>query len=473
MSTRPYLRTALSVWAVALLAGACDQIPPAGPERPTPAAAEKPPAPPQPSVVRPAAPAKAAALAGETELLKVPLGDSPGRGSRNAKVTVVAFSEFQCPFCARVLPTLEELIKTYGDDLRIVFKHRPLPFHDRALPAALAAEAAHEQDMFWAMHDKMFENQKALDPASLEKYAGAIGLNVPRWKAAMESARLKSRVEADQKLADQLAINGTPSFVINGRLLMGAQPIARFKSVVDEELARAGQKLAAGVSRSALYEELTRAGLEKREETVVPGAKQVAPGVPGCQGEACLPAGARAPEADDKVHKVELGRAPVRGPRDAPVTVVLFSDLECPFCKRVEPTLEALERAFPGKVRVAWKNFPLEAHEKARPAAYAAHAAGLQGKFWQMHDKLLENQGALEAANLEKYAQELGLDLARWKAALASPEVVQLVEADLKQGQALGVSGTPSIFINGRKVVGAQPLTTLKPIVEQELGKKR
>jgi protein-disulfide isomerase len=280
-------------------------------------------------------------------------------------------------------------------------------------------------------------------------------------------------VEADQKLADQLAINGTPSFVINGRLLMGAQPIARFKSVVDEELARAGQKLAAGVSRSALYEELTRAGLEKREETVVPGAKQVAPGVPGCQGEACLPAGARAPEADDKVHKVELGRAPVRGPRDAPVTVVLFSDLECPFCKRVEPTLEALERAFPGKVRVAWKNFPLEAHEKARPAAYAAHAAGLQGKFWQMHDKLLENQGALEAANLEKYAQELGLDLARWKAALASPEVVQLVEADLKQGQALGVSGTPSIFINGRKVVGAQPLTTLKPIVEQELGKKR
>jgi protein-disulfide isomerase len=486
MRTRPYLRSALALGAAGLLAAACDQMPP-GPDRPGAPAGAKPAPAAQPLVVRPAAPAAdpapagAAAKAGAglpeaAELFKVPLGESPGRGGRAPKVTVVAFSEFQCPFCAKVLPTLEELIKTYGDDLRIVFKHRPLPFHDRALPAALAAEAAQEQDRFWAMHDQLFENQKALDAASLEKYAAAIGLNVPRWKAAMDSARVKGRVEADVKLADQLAINGTPSFMINGRPLVGAQPIGKFKALVDEELARADQKLAAGISRSALYDELTRAGLEKGDRKVAVGPKQIAPGMPDCQGGApgaCPGAGGREPEVDQKVHKVELGQAPVRGPRDAAITVVLFSDMECPFCKRVEPTLAALEKEYPGKVRVAWKNFPLDMHERARPAAYAAHAAGLQGKFWQMHDKILDNQGALQPADLEKYAQELGLDVARWKAALSSAEIVQLVEADLKQGQALGVSGTPSLFINGRKVVGAQPLTSLKPIVDQELGKKR
>jgi protein-disulfide isomerase len=154
------------------------------------------------------------------------------------------------------------------------------------------------------------------------------------------------------------------------------------------------------------------------------------------------------------------------------VTVVLFSEFQCPFCKKVAPTLAELEKAFPGKVRVVWKNFPLEFHQNARPAALAAHAAGLQGKFWQMHDKLLENQQALQPSDLEKYAQELALDLPRWKVAMASSEVANLVEADVKQAQSLGVTGTPSMFINGRKVVGALPIDMLRPIVEQELAPK-
>ncbi len=306
--------------------------------------------------------------------------------------------------------------------------------------------------------------------ASLEKYAADIGLDVARWKTAMENGRAKARVEADTKLAEQLAINGTPSFFINGRPLVGAQPLERFKAVIDEELGRADQKLAAGTARAALYGELTRAGLEKRDRPAGPGKA-----IPGgnCPNGACPGAGGRAPvEVDNKIYKVEMGSSPARGPRDAAVTVVLFSEFQCPFCKKVAPTLEELEKAFPGKVQVVWKNFPLDFHKNARGAALAAHAAGLQGKFWQMHDKLLENQQALQPADLEKYAQELALDLPRWKAGDGQLGGGNLVEADVKQAQALGVTGTPCMFINGRKVEGALPIDMLRPIVEQELAPK-
>ncbi len=467
------IRAALAVGA-ALLAAACDQMG-AGPqpekpaaEKPADKAAEK-------VVVKPT---------DGSEVYKIPLGDSPARGGKAPKVTLIAFSEFQCPFCARAASTaLEEVAKSYGDDLRVVFKHRPLAFHDRALPAALAAEAAGEQGKFWEMHDKLFSGhcgvnprpdcnqQKVLDPATLEKYATELGLDLSRWKAAMAGSRAKSRVDADQKLADQFGVRGTPTFFVNGRALVGAQPAERFRSLIDEEIKKADQKLAAGVSRAALYDELTRGGLDKRDGG--PSGPMVkgpgcAGGGPGCAGGG---GAAMVPEVDGKVYTVEVGGAPARGPRDAAITVALFSDFQCPFCSRVEPTLTALEKEYPGKVRVVWKNFPLPFHESARSAALAAHAAGEQGKFWEMHDKLIQNQQALAAENLEKYAQELGLDLARWKGAMGSAATAQLVDADMKQGQNLGINGTPSMFINGRKVVGARPLADLKTIIDEELAK--
>jgi protein-disulfide isomerase len=151
------------------------------------------------------------------------------------------------------------------------------------------------------------------------------------------------------------------------------------------------------------------------------------------------------------------------------VTVVLFSDFECPYCKKIEPTLDALEKEYPGKVRVVWKNFPLDMHPSARLAAAAALAAHTQGKFWAMHDRLLENQEALDRPTLEGHARRLGLDPARFQAALDSKAAE--VEADVKQGTSLGVTGTPTVFVNGRRVVGAHPLATFKALVEQELAR--
>ena len=479
--TRSGMRRALAVGAV-LLAAACEPSGGPAPEKPADKGVVK-------AVELVQGPASAKPSTGEgTEVYKIPLGDSPARGGRTPKVTLVAFSEFQCPFCARAATTsLSEVARSYGDELRVVFKHRPLPFHDRALPAALAAEAAGEQGKFWEMHDKMFgghcgvsprpdcNQQKVLDPATLDGYATELGLDVPRWKAAMAGSRARSRVEADQKLAEQFAVRGTPTFFINGRMLTGAQPVERFRSLIDEEIKKADQKLAAGVSRAALYDELTRRGLERREGGPVGTVGAKGPGCPGGgAGPGC--GGGAAPaadpgEGDGRVYKVDLGTAPARGPRDAAVTVALFSDFQCPFCGRLEPTLAALEKEYPGRVRVVWKNFPLPFHESARGAAVAALAAGEQGRFWEMHDKLIQNQQALGADDLEKYARELGLDVGRWKSAMVNPATGQVVDADVKQGQGLGVSGTPSLFINGRKVVGARPLADLKTIVDDELGK--
>jgi protein-disulfide isomerase len=447
--TMPSLRAAL---ALALGLAACDQNlapPPPGNARPA-AAAQKVAAPPAPSA----------------ELFKVPVDDSPGRGGAEPKVTVVAFSEFQCPFCSRVEPTLTQVLQTYGDDVRVVWKHRPLPFHERAMPAALAAEAAAAQGKFWPMHAALFAHQGALADEDILRYAGDIGLDVPAFKAALAAGTGRARIDADRKLADALAAKGTPTFFINGRRFVGARPFAQFQALIDEEMARANAKLAAGVSRGRLYAALTESGLTQAPPSADDSARP-----PTCENCGGKVGGKPSPVPDNEtVYKIDLGASPSRGPKDAPITLVVFSDFQCPFCGKVEATVAALEQAYPGKLRVVWKNFPLEFHGNARPAAAAAMAAATEGKFWPMHAKLFANQQALDRASLVKYAGELGLDVGRFEAGLDA--AAASVEADAKQGSSLGVTGTPTVFVNGRRVTGAQPPAAFKALIDEELRKR-
>jgi protein-disulfide isomerase len=180
----------------------------------------------------------------------------------------------------------------------------------------------------------------------------------------------------------------------------------------------------------------------------------------------------KGPEQDKTVFKVEAGDGPSKGPKNAPLQVVIFSDFQCPFCGRVEPTLKQMEKEYGGKVRMTWKNYPLPFHNNAEPAAEAAMAADAQGKFWEMHDKLFANQQSLDRATLEKYAQELGLNMAKFKADLDAQKYKSRIESETKEGQAVGVNGTPAVFINGRKINGAYPFDTFKKIADEELAKK-
>ena len=342
---------------------------------------------------------------------RVPLEDSPSKGPADALVTIVVSSDFQCPFCKRVEPTLKRLEESYPGKLRFVFKHNPLSIHPLAMNAALAAEAARAQGgdaKFWAMHDALFEASPALEQSALEAAAQKIGLDVAAFKAALSSGAGRDRVERDQKLVTSLGATGTPAFFINGRKIAGAYPFDAFKKIVDEEFAKAESMVKAGTPAAQVYDKIMQGAATAQALAAPPTT--------------ATPDQAAAPAAPPAVYRKVTLRPddPVRGTPDAPVTLVLFSDFQCPFCGRVEPTSAQLEQNYPGKLKVIWKHQPLPMHPNAIPAAIAAEAAREQGKFWQMHDKLFSAQQDLAPTTFERYAGEMGLDLGRFKAAVGA-----------------------------------------------------
>lgn len=169
----------------------------------------------------------------------VDLTGAPVQGPDDAAVTIVEFSDFQCPFCNRVTPTLAKIRDTYGDQVRIAFKHMPLSIHPQAPQAHAAAEAAHRQGKFWEMHDRIFQNQRDLSIATLEAHARAIGLDMEQYARDVADASVKQKIDRDMSQASKLGVTGTPSFFINGRYLSGAQPFENFKRLIDEAIEKA------------------------------------------------------------------------------------------------------------------------------------------------------------------------------------------------------------------------------------------
>ena len=163
---------------------------------------------------------------------------APVRGDPEAKIAVVEFSDFQCPYCGRAVTLLDQISKTYGDRVRIVFKHLPLGMHQKAPAAHAAAEAAHRQGKFWQMHDKIFANQAEMSPEKYRQYAKEIGLDLARFDRDVADASLKQRIDADAAEAERLGVTGTPAFFVNGRYLAGAVPFERIKALLDEDLGK-------------------------------------------------------------------------------------------------------------------------------------------------------------------------------------------------------------------------------------------
>ncbi len=184
---------------------------------------------------------------------KVELGDAPIKGSTKALVTIVMWTDYQCPYCARVQTTLHSLEEQYGKDLRFVHKNNPLGFHPRAMPAALAAGAANRQGKFWKMNDRLFDNQKELTDKNFAKWAKKIGLKVSRFKKDMADPKLEAAIKAEQAEGMRLGARGTPAFFVNGRFLSGAQPLEAFRKLIDEEMAEAKALVKNGTRRQDVY----------------------------------------------------------------------------------------------------------------------------------------------------------------------------------------------------------------------------
>ncbi len=409
--------------------------------------------------------AAGAAAAGDVVRFNVPVTDAqPGKGADNALVTIVEFSEFQCPFCNRVGPTMAQILDEYEGKVRIVWRNQPLPFHDNAMPAAEAAMEAFAQggdEKFFAMHDKLFANQRELGRENLERFAGEIGLDMTRFRAALDGHTHQAAIQADMAIATRLGSRGTPGFFINGRNLRGAQPFEAFKAIIDDEIQRAEQLIAAGTPRSQVYVALTANAL------TAPAA------APAKQA----PQQARRRPDPNAVYKFALtGSNPQRGPDDALVTIIEVSDFECPFCSRVEPTVAQVVERYGDDVRVVWMNNPLPFHQNAGPAANAALEAFEQGgnaKFWAMHDLLFAHQRELGRPNLESYAQQIGLNMGQFRAALDNNEHQAAIQRQQQTAARFGARGTPAFFINGRFLSGAQPLQAFTNVVDAELVKAR
>ncbi|MGA7124194.1 MAG: thioredoxin domain-containing protein [Polyangiaceae bacterium] len=382
----------------------------------------------------------------------------PMWGKRDAPVTVVVYSDFQCPFCSRVEPTLDQVRQTYGPEkVRMIWKNNPLPFHQNAKPAAEAAQGVFVMagnDAFWKFHDTAFKNQGALSEDSYTKWAQEAGVkDMAAYKAGLASHKWADKVDKDLNDGKSAGVQGTPSFFVNGVFINGAQPFDNFKKTIDQELDKAKAKIAAGTAKTRIYVEMT-----KENKKNAPAAKEE-------EGDK---------EDTKTVFKIPVGNSPVLGSPNALVTIVEFSDFQCPFCSRVEPTLKGLRDKYGDKIRLVWKNEPLPFHPRAEPAAEVAMEVraekGDKG-FWEAHDKLFEGQKDLSDDAIVKAAVASGANGDKAKKAIADHTYKKLLDSDSDLAEDFQANGTPHFFVNGRRLVGAQPQEKFEAIIDEEIKK--
>ena len=180
----------------------------------------------------------------------------------------------------------------------------------------------------------------------------------------------------------------------------------------------------------------------------------------------------RRPTVDfDKVHNIPIGKSKIRGNEKAPVTIVEFSDFQCPYCSKLQATLKEVLKAYPDDARLVFKDFPLSFHKQAKNAAKATHAAGEQGKYWEMHDLIFENYNKLTEDKFEEFATKLNIDMSKFTADYSSTKYDKQIQQDINIGKSVGVSGTPTLFINGKRMRG-RSIDDLKGAIEGYIKEK-
>jgi protein-disulfide isomerase len=336
--------------------------------------------------------------------------------NKKAPVKIMLFFDYQCPYCASTLPALQQVLKNNASSAQLLLKHVPLSIHPDSFLAHQAALAAAEQGKFWQMNDLLFAHQKKVKMPDLLEYAKQAGLNVPLFEKRLHSGYYKTIIEQDAALAESLGVDSTPTFFVNGQKLVGEQTAAQLQSAID------------GKPQEAL-----------------------------------------ADTAVASVANLDLSHSPFLGPADAPITIVEFSDLQCPFCARVLPTLKEVLKQYPTQVKLVFKNYPLDFHADSPLAHQAVMAAGEQGKFWEMHDLVFTDQESIKRDDLLVKAQRLKLDMAKFRADWESEKIKDQITSDKRSGAALRVDGTPSFYINGHEYSGAISLEQFQSVINKEL----
>jgi protein-disulfide isomerase len=174
------------------------------------------------------------------DLPRVPVSvdDDPSTGPADAPITIVQFAEYQCPYCGKAAESVAEVEKNYPGKIHFVFRDFPLGFHDRAIPAAIAANCAEQQGKYWEVHDALMSNQRALEDADLERVARDAKLDIDKWQTCRKDPAIEAEIHKDMDDGNKAGVSGTPAFFINGVFLNGAQPYEKFKAIIDRELAK-------------------------------------------------------------------------------------------------------------------------------------------------------------------------------------------------------------------------------------------
>lgn len=385
---------------------------------------------------------------------KVPLDAkrNGSRGSNEALLTLVSFVDYSDAKSAESEATLATLEAAYPGKIRVVTKAFVKPGDDAASLAAEAARAAHAQGKFQGMHAQLLANAGALTRANLDAYAASIGLDAAVFAAALDKRTYKADILRDARDAAGLEVATLPVTFINGQKVEGGD-LDDLKWTAEDELRKANKLVESGTKAADVYKKTVKGGTYL---TPVAGPSNT----------------------------FDLSGASSLGSSAAPITIVEFSDFQCPYCGRVGGPLKALVKKYPNQVRVVFKHFPLSFHKQAKMCAEATLAAGAQGKFWEMHDKLFDFLGdrtaqtAIKAdkqtaynAKLQEFAQAIGLDMTRFNADLKGGKFRAQVEKDMAEGSRSGVRGTPSLFINGRKLdTKVAPPEGLEPFLVADFG---
>ncbi len=373
--------------------------------------------------------------------------DAPGRGPREALVTAELFCNFAHVQCASAERLLRRMLDRYPDGLRVVYRQVVLPFRDSQAVAEGSIEAF-VQGRFLELADAAAARGTPLRLRELEAVAGRAGIDVQALRSALEDHRHVRRLEEDSMRRELLGVgslgiawNGEPSADLSLEAMERSYARAR-------ELA--ARRLGEGVPRERIHGLLVRDAIAARARAVAEGSRR------------------RVADAEAPRTRISAGNAPTRGASDAAVTIVVYTDFECAYCRREEELLARLLALYPDRLRLVYKHFPLAQHGGARAAAEAAECARAQGRFWELHQTLFSSSGRIRAAELDRLIAAAGVDASRLRADLARGACAAAVDADLAEGRALGVESTPTLFVNGMKLVGLRSLAELRALVEDE-----
>ncbi len=379
-------------------------------------------------------------------------------GDEDAKVVIVEYTDLQCPYCARYsAETLPTLIANYVETGRVRYEFRDLPLdqlHPLARDASVAARCAGEQDKYVEMHDVLFAQQSIWGSAGQHKvmfqaYAAQLELEAEAFEICMSSGKFDEAIDESVREALALGLNSTPYFVVNGfPIVRGAQPLENFEYVI-ELVENDGLVDAIMDSQRQQAQQAQQAEQQQQQQQPAPV----------------------------NVGEIPEGDSYVMGSDDAPITIVEYTDYQCPFCSRhFSQTFAQIKQNYidEGLVRYVFKDFPLSFHAQANDAAVAAHCAGEQDAFYEMHTTLFDNQAQWGNENvlsiLSDYASNLGLDVEAFDTCMQSGEYDSAIQADFNQGSGFGVRGTPAFFVNGEFVNGAQPYTIFEQVIQAQLG---